>query len=549
MSIFSSILGSIGSGAKALGGGVKKGFDALNGMGDDADFGNAKPWQKALGGFAQGFGRAEEQGGGLVLPQLNFASNSSNSSRSKLASTILDDLRTKRQSEIVPTEAGIDPGGITPRSEPLSAPATRPRLAAPESLFHPPMALPPESTPPYVGPYKPERMVEPTADPMADTKITPRPTLSLPSPGMSESEQINSDIAADKFGWGGDPLRSAEYDAKFGKMRREQGLSEDQIKRPTGKQRLMEAILSGITAAASAGQRSGGDIGQMIGAFGAGSAAGAINPAEGRGFRFNVTEKPQLLADEQRAQSQRSLAAMIEADTRKAQREGQRVIDGALVNADGTVVYQSPRKPIAVGAGGLYDPAAGAIIPGTQKPEVPKIDTSTKYARQWNGQTGRFEFIEGKDGQPLLSRQYEELLRREAGQDKRTAATNQTRITTTAMSQAGANSRHGSSTSKAEQKIEREKEQWLNALDTAIKSSNGNKESEAIKNAIQHLQKYPDIETGIGEGDWPYAKRIASAPTAEKVFPAAQLEKYAREHGSTKEDATRFLQGQGYVIK
>lgn len=99
------------------------------------------------------------------------------------------------------------------------------------------------------------------------------------------------------------------------------------------------------------------------------------------------------------------------------------------------------------------------------------------------------------------------------------------------------------------QKAEQEKQQWLAALENAIKSSNGDATSPAIQNAIKHLQKYPDIETGTGEGGWPYAKRTSSPSASGKSFPAAQLEKYAADHKTTPEEARRFLEANGYTIR
>ncbi len=119
--------------------------------------------------------------------------------------------------------------------------------------------------------------------------------------------------------------------------------------------------------------------------------------------------------------------------------------------------------------------------------------------------------------------------------------------------QIGANSGTGKSLEDA-QKQEAEKQAWLDALQNAIQSSNGVKDSEAIQNAVEHLRKYPDIEVGEGGGGWPYAKRIAKAPTTKaptsgKVFPAHQLESYAKAHGATVEEAKRYLEAQGYAIR
>jgi hypothetical protein len=349
----------------------------------------------------------------------------------------------------------------------------------------------------------------------------------------------------DYGGKGGNPMAAAEWEhmTRGGKM--------DPTK-PTGKDRLREALMTGLYGALQ-GMAQTGDWRGAIGGGAAGAAAGAISPETARAMTFEPQRQQMMQQEQERMTGQMQAEALrlgLEGKRAEIDAKGQHVLpDGTVVSRAGKVLYQPEAKPVSVGANGLYDPEKREIIPGTQHPQAPKIDTSTKYARQWNEETGKYEFIEDEKGQPLLSREYEQMAEREAAQNKRTAATNQTRITTAAMSQAGANFRHNNPSSKADQKTEQEKTQWLNALDNAIKSSNGDLNSPAIKNAIEHLQKFPDIETGIGDGGWPYAKRIASAPSTAKVFPAAQLEKYARDHGTTKEEATRYLQGLNYVIK
>ncbi len=211
-------------------------------------------------------------------------------------------------------------------------------------------------------------------------------------------------------------------------------------------------------------------------------------------------------------------------------------------------------KPISLSNDAVLVSPQGQQLYSNVRPEAPKVDTSTIYARQFNPETGKLEYILGPDEKPLLSREYEQALVNQAGQDRRNTATNQTRITTTAMTQAGQDRRHNNPVDTASQKQEAEKQAWLDALDNAIRSSNGRMDSEAIQNAIQHLQKYPDIETGIGDGGWPYAKRIAKAPTAKvstggNVFPANKLEPYAKAHGATVEEAKRYLEARGYVIR
>lgn len=211
-------------------------------------------------------------------------------------------------------------------------------------------------------------------------------------------------------------------------------------------------------------------------------------------------------------------------------------------------------KPISLPNNAALVSPQGKQLYSNVRPEAPKVDTSTIYARQFNPETGKLEYISGPDGKPLRSREYEQALANQAGQDRRNTATNQTRIKTTAMTQAGQNYRHNNPVDTAGQKLEAEKQAWLDALQNAIQSSNGVKDSEAIQNAVEHLRKYPDIEVGEGDGGWPYAKRIAKAsttkaPTSGKVFPAHQLESYAKAHGATVEEAKRYLEAQGYAIR
>jgi hypothetical protein len=289
MSIFGSLLSGIGSGVKFLGRGIGKGFQSLNQMGDEEGFGTQEgegsPWQKALGSFAQGFGQSQAQGGGLVMPSLNLPPKNDarpDSGPSPLAKLIEQDVTQS---------------------------ATRPRFTQPQNIAE------------NVEVLGNSEML-PTAAPMTAGEINPQP-LSRPSQMPEMGMPPGDELPSDRFGWGGDPLKSAEYDAKYGKLRREQGLSENQIDHPGGKQRLIQAIMSGLSGAAMAGQRSGGDIGAMLGGLGAGAVGGAINPAAGRGLQFDVMEKPKLLADEQRGNQR--LREQIAQEAAQNQIEQQRV--------------------------------------------------------------------------------------------------------------------------------------------------------------------------------------------------------------------------------
>lgn len=199
----------------------------------------------------------------------------------------------------VPTEAGIDPGGITPKPL-LSLP--KPPGDSGSMLGD---ILGRSSGSPYVPGINATAIAPPktpTEDALPGLGITPKSPidLNLPPPATAASAPATYDtaVAGSKYDWGGDPVKSAEYDARYGKGRREQGLSEEEQNHPGAKARLLQALKSSLTGAAE-GYKTGG-LGGAIGGAMAGAAGGAINPAEGRGFDFKILEEPKLLADEAR---------------------------------------------------------------------------------------------------------------------------------------------------------------------------------------------------------------------------------------------------------
>lgn len=169
-------------------------------------------------------------------------------------------------------------------------------------------------SPNYQGPkVNTQPNVVPQELPVPNLDLNPRPQLQIPQAPAAGFDTTNPDdrpqfdmtpaaagpgidtgrfVAENKYDWGGDPIKSAEYDAAANGNALRKGLTPEQIKHPGAGSRAKQAIMTGF-----ASMNGGRDIGEMIGRFGGGAVIGAANPEEGRRMEFNAVERPRMEMD------------------------------------------------------------------------------------------------------------------------------------------------------------------------------------------------------------------------------------------------------------
>lgn len=270
----------------------------------------------------------------------------------------------------------------------------------------------------------------------------------------------------------GDPVAERRYEYTMGDGMPKRGWKE---------------TLKNLGTGALAGAAQGGIVGAIGGAAGMGI-RGAFDPAGAKEMRFNTWQAPRMIADQQRKQNQsygqaqigrihaqtqheqtqdeiaRRNAGLAEEKQRHEIGKPQILNEGDQVFTQGQPGFKNPRT---------YDPAG-----------IKRIETTV---------------AEGK-----ANRESREKI---AGQ------TDKTRRETAAMTEGGRRTRHESGGADGNRKATADR--WYQALQEAIQRSNGKQDTPEIQRALTGLRSYPEFyETGIGEGEWPYAKpKQGSAPT------------------------------------
>lgn len=350
--LFSSIFGGIGKGAKWLGKGLAQ-DGADDGEGDEGE--EESPWSKAFRGAKAGFDASQKQGGGIAVPNMprQPAPKKNDSQPLPLNPGIQENPGGTRN----PQELGFDiasedmhahgtdlpsrmfgaqsdPNAVenaAATGQPLMTEGEigqqKPSLAV--DMTKPPSDVSPlpQLTPTTAGAGAQQGMVERAMqqEPLGGSNLklgsidvnaqrpvetaAPMPNLGIQLRGQPPVESYyKGDMSqkdepwppSDKYGWGYDPIKSAEYDAVEGKDIRA-GKTREQIDHP-GKMARLKSSLFGLMNGAAAGARANPNdpIGGAIGGGGAGAIGAGISPKEGNRLAFKTWEEPGMLADEAR---------------------------------------------------------------------------------------------------------------------------------------------------------------------------------------------------------------------------------------------------------
>jgi len=331
-----------------------------------------------------------------------------------------------------------------------------------------------------------------------------------------------------------DPMARAKYDY----------ITKDQtVADPGEAHRGFKAGVKDFFTAGAMAQRempSNASLGERLGALLGGGTAGAIvgkkDPVGFEEQKFEMFQMPRLYRDQQIQYEQQK----HEADLAKAQQ------DALYRQQQGQIMREEQNRKNSlgqpVGANGIY--VDGKVI--GQKPPAPQRPIESggvvwEFDPQTNSYNPRTDMkatsvITGELGQ--------------RGQDTRLDKTIKSRETIAKTGQAislAKMNKEGSAGSQRQEAADRAFAALQDAYGRGLPP-----DSPEVKKALTMLRNYPDLyETGMGVGDFPYAKpRGAQAGGARQPKPEIDVEAYvadAEKAGKTREQALQFLRGKGLI--
>lgn len=409
--------------------------------------------------------------------------------------------------------------------------------------------------------------VLPTAE-APDFRITPKPLISPPAAPSTMrgivGEVPNATGAPSSAPAEYTPPRLGERNIRAEVARRQSDPNPDVIyDEPYGREKVDYILRNGDPREAHRGWKAGfkdffqggqqaarnlppgADVGQVLGAFlggGAGSSiAGKVNPVALEEQNFEAEELPRLY----RNQTIRNEQARAEADIGYKQAQAQADRDRAQRERD--KLDWEMKQPIKTERGMMRQDET--MIEGTAPLPTPRPPVSiggNDYL--WNPQTGKYDPVL-TGGKPTPSTSVIVADKNIGSREKIAANTDKTRRETAVLAETGRANRHEDTQGRSDAKRQQEADMWFRALESALKNSNGKQDTPEIESALRELRKYPDLyETGIGQGEWPYAKprqNAASQPQGQVDVEA--YVKAAEANGKTRQQAMDYLRKLGHI--
>lgn len=322
------------------------------------------------------------------------------------------------------------------------------------------------------------------------------------------------------------------------------------------------------------GALQGGATGGVGGALGGAATAGivgAASPRMGREYQFNTMQMPRLLQQEQRAdqrsqrdwQEQQRQSQLKDAAQRR-ELQGAQIQNYGSLERDRTADNEANLKKIAI-----QDRLAAireqlsrnpnysqvkSIADADGKSYIEALDTKSGDIIRW-GEDGQ-ELGRTKRAAAAIASREKTAAEAEAGRQRRfegvsgnTAANNATKKDIAATKGTG-----GATSKAGALKYKEWAAQRTIANDESkppeVRSAAHNQMQVAARDlAANHTGEY-NVSEGQGGWSWVEPKKVSGGGTATgKVFSAAKLDAYAKEHNATVEQARKYLEAQGYTIQ